>query len=487
MILQFLYLEWKSFVRAASMGSNLAFKIFMGVMALYFAACFALVGSGIFYVLKEKNLDPLQTINKALVYYFIVDLIFRLLLQNIPAANIKPLLALPINRKQVVHFSLGKSALSFFNLIHGFFFIPFSIVLLLEGYAAWQVMGWFFTQFAFIYINNFLNILLSNKKNWFSGFIAALIVLYALQYYKIFDITAYSGAFFAAMFQLKGLFIALVLFVMALYYYTFLYFKDELYLDAGLAAKSTIAKTENLDWLNKIGSMSVFLKNDIKLIKRNKRSRTTLLMSTLFLFYGFILFNKQSYENPSIEILAGIIISGGFLFTFGQFVPSWDSAYYPLLMTQNTSYRDYINSKWALMVIATIITTILASFYLFMGLKYYLIILASGIYNIGINANLVLLTGAFTKTPIDLTSSQGAFGDRKAYNLKTLLLSLPQMILPLIIYWAGNIWYSYHLGLLFIVVLGVLGVLCKPYVFNWIEKIYKKEKYKTLAAYKEKS
>lgn len=486
MVKQFLYLEWKSFVRSASMGSNLAFKIFMAIIAVYFSVCFALIGSGIFYILKEHHFEPLGEINKILVYYFIVDLIFRLLLQSIPVANIRPLLSLPIKRKNAIHFSLGKSALSFFNLLHAFFFVPFSIVLLLEGYNVFGVACWFLTQFSLVYSNNFLNILLSNKKHWFLGFIAILIILYALEYYAVFDISQYSGLIFGALFQANGLFLIPVLLAIGLYFYTFCYFKKELYLDAGLSIKTKAAKIENLDWLNKMGSVSVFLKNDIKLIKRNKRSRTTLIMSALFLCYGFLIFGKQGSDNSIIEILGGIIVSGGFLFTFGQFVPSWDSAYYPLLMTQSTSYRDYINSKWVLIVIGTIISTILASFYLFMGLKYYLIVVAAGIYNIGVNSSLVLLAGAFTKTPIDLASSQGAFGDKKAFNIKSMLLALPKMLLPLAIYWAGNILYGFNLGLLFISLSGIIGFAAKPYIFNWIESIYKAEKYKTLAAYKEK-
>ena len=39
---------------------------------------------------------------------------------------------------------------------------------------------------------------------------------------------------------------------------------------------------------------------------------------------------------------------------FGQFVPSWDSAYYKLLMSQNITYKDYLASKWWLVVIATV-------------------------------------------------------------------------------------------------------------------------------------
>jgi hypothetical protein len=49
----------------------------------------------------------------------------------------------------------------------------------------------------------------------------------------------------------------------------------------------------------------------------------------MFLFYGFLFFTNsiEAYNNPIMHIFAGIFVSGGFLITFGQFVPSWDSAY----------------------------------------------------------------------------------------------------------------------------------------------------------------
>jgi hypothetical protein len=71
-------------------------------------------------------------------------------------------------------------------------------------------------------------------------------------------------------------------------------------------------------------------------------------------------------QSKRITILSciffGIFVSGGFLITFGQFVPSWDSAYYQLMMTQNIPYKGYLSSKWWLMVIATIVTTLVHHF-----------------------------------------------------------------------------------------------------------------------------
>jgi len=487
MIQKFLYLEWKAFTRSASFGANLAIKILMGFLALYFTLVFLALGILAFYILKKLHFDPIVVINKFMIYYLLFDLIVRLLLQKIPVMNIRPLLVLPIKKPTIVHFSLGKTVLSFFNFVHAFFFLPFSIVLIYEGYDLLSVILWHTAMVSLIYTNNFVNIVLSNKDNLLAVFVGIAVVFGGLQYYGFFDITNYTGPFFDALFNTYWAFVFPVLLLAGLYYVTFNYFKSNLYLDAGLSSKHDIAKTEDLTWLNQFGTLGTFLKNDIKLIKRNKRSRTTVVMSILFLFYGFIFFRENSHQPEVMRIFAGIFVSGGFLFTFGQFVPSWDSSYYPLMMSQNISYKGYLSSKWWLIVIATFISTILASFYLYYGWQVYLTIVVGAIYNIGVNSHLVLLGGAFTKTPIDLETSKGAFGDKKAFNVNTMLLSLPKLLLPILLYWAGSSIWNPNLGLAFVAIAGVLGFAFRDKVFSKIEKTYKTEKYATIAAYKQKS
>ncbi len=486
MFKKFLYLEWKQFTRSASFGTNLALKIILGSVAIIYSFLLLAGGIALFYALKKMNLDPLHQLNKFLIYYFALDLGVRFIMQKIPVLNIRPLLNLPFKKSTIVNFSLGKTGLSFFNSIHFFFFFPFTIVLLIEGFDIISVLTWHLAMFSLIYINNFLNIIINNKDSLFVVFLVVISVFAGCQYYAVFNITDYTVIFFDNLFATKWVFLIPFFTMIFLYYFTFNYFKNDLYLDAGLSSKHDIAKTENLTWLNQFGTLGTFLKNDIKLIKRNKRSKTTVVMSVLFLFYGLIFFKENSHQPQIMHIFAGIFVSGGFLFTFGQFVPSWDSSYYPLMMTQNIPYRNYITSKWWLIVIATTISTLFATFYLFYGLQVYLCILTGAIYNIGVNSHLVLLVGAYTKTPIDLATSKGAFGDKKAFNVQTMLISLPKLLIPLFLYGFGFYVFNQNVGLIMVAVAGILGFSFRDKVFSLIEKVYKSEKYKTIDAYKQK-
>ena len=489
MFKHFINLEWKSFFRSASFATNLALKIVMGFMAIYFMVIFVAAGVAVFFLLKEEfHLEPLATVNKFLIYYIFGDLVIRYFFQKMPVTNIKPLLNLPIKRDTIVHFSLGKTSISFFNMLHAFFFIPFTVVLLINGYG-FQVILWHLGIMALIYANNFINVLLNNKDSVFYSLLTIVVSLGLAQYYQIFDVTNYTQPFFQGMYSTNFLFLIPILLAIVTYYFSFDYFKKNLNLDTGLAKKSDEAKTENFNWLNQFGTLGTFLKNDIKLLKRNKRSRTTVIMSFLFIFYGLLFFTNsiEAYQNPAMQVFAGIFVSGGFLFTFGQFVPSWDSAYYQLMMSQNIQYREYISSKWWLMVIGTLISTIIASFYLYFGWQTYMLIVVGAIYNIGVNSHLVMLGGAFVKTPIDLTMANKAFGDKQAFNIKTMLISIPKLAVPMILYALGYSLFSANIGFLFVALAGVLGFAFRNKVFAMIEKIYKTEKYATIAAYKQKN
>ena len=488
MIKQFINLEWKSFTRSAAFKQNLAFKILMIFGALWLVGILTLFGSLAYTAIEKFELgEPLRVVNKYLIYYFFFDLAMRYMLQKMPVTNIKPLLYLPITRSNIVKYALGKTSISFFNIAHAFFFIPFSIVLLVKGDAPFiNVLGWHLAMICITYTINYLNVFMNNMDSVFYPVIGLIAASGILQYYGIFDITTYSAPVFDFFYDNAFGFIIPLVLVVSSAYFAFEYFKKQLYLDAGLKTEVKEASTEDLSFLDRFGKVSTYLKNDIKLIKRNKRARTTFLVGFLFVFYGFFFMNDIYSSINGMKVFAGLFCTGGFLFMFGGLVPSWDSSYYKLMMSQNIPYRDFLLSKWWLMIASTVVSTLLCTLYLYFGWDWWFAMIAGAIYNIGFNSSVVLLGGAYVKTPIDLMSSKKAFGDSKAFNAKTLLLVIPKLFLPVLIYYAFALTINESAGFIAIAVTGVLGLLFRNKIFDLIERVYKKEKYDTIAAYAQK-
>ena len=491
MFLRLLQLQWKAYRRSSAFTSGVVTSIFYLFGMLYFIAMFTLLGFGSFYLIDgDMGVDPLMFINKYMVYGTSFWVVWRYFIQKMPVLNVKALLSLPVKENTIVHYALGRTLFSFFNISNAFFFVPFSIVLVNNGYPIAQVLSWHLAIVAIVFCTNYINILNNDRNDVFYTVASVLILFAGLQYYDIFDITQHMGPVFDTFYNSPIYTLIPWLILILLYRSTFTHFKHRMYLDSGLQEVKKEAQNLQLGWLNRFGRTAIFVKNDIKLILRNKRSKMTIWVSIGFLFYGLLFFTDTAgglYNAPVWKIFAGIFVTGGFLFTYGQYVPSWDSSYYPLMMSQNIVYREYLNAKWAMITIATMASTVLGSFYIIFGWDVYAAILTGAIYNIGVNGHLVLLSGAFIKSPIDLTTTTKPFGDKQAFNAKTLLLSLPKLFLPMILYFIGSLFGGEWVGYMTVAFTGLLGFFLKNKVFNWIETLYKVEKHKTLEAYKQTS
>ena len=490
MIKRFLSLEWKQFSRASYFQKGLAIKILLFFAVVYFGGIALIMGGSMFFLLKKvlPEVDPIVTVNNYLIYWILFELMIRYFMQQLPVMNIKPLMIIPIKRNSVIHYLLGKTVISFFNFISLFVFLPFSIVLLFQGYPITNVLLWFFAIMCITMSINFSNFLINKSNTVFYAISSIVIAIIALRYFNIFDITEPAGKLFNSLYNRAYLAVIPFLIMIGLYKANFDFIRKGFYLDGAISKKIKEVNATDLSWMNRFGSVAPFLKNDIKMITRNARPKQVVMMSFFFLFYGLFFFTQKMYieEMPYILGFASIFITGGFLLSFGQLVPSWDSEYYKLLMSQNIPYRQYLESKWYLMVFAVIVAFILSTPYLYFGLDIYLIIAAGALFNIGLNTFITLFGGALNRVPIELNTKAKAFSNTNGFNPTQLLIALPKMILPIVIFFIPYHFISFNAGLLALALSGVIGIVFKNFFLNKIEQVYQKGKYKTIAAFDEK-
>ncbi|MFY0628829.1 MAG: hypothetical protein JXR05_00530 [Flavobacteriaceae bacterium] len=490
MISHFLRLEWKQYFRSSYWQTGITLKIIMGFFALYFMLSFLAIGVGGYYLIKKEfpDTDPLDMVNSYLLYAILGDLIFRYMMQKLPVMNIKPMLILPIKKSKLVHFVLGKSSFSFFNIMPLFFYVPFSIVLIKEGYSTAGSLGWLLTMLLIIQSSNFLNFLI-NKNNiifWSTATIVGGLVL--LQRFEIFDVTVYSQLIFDTIYNNPILSLFGFVLLITLYYFNYKQLRSKVYLDAAISEKVKEANSADLSWTERLGDIAPFIKNDIRLIWRNKRTKTVFLMSFLFVLYGFIFFDNPIYQEkmPAFLIFASLFVTGGFVLNYGQFIPAWDSSHYKMLMTQNLRYRKFLESKWFLMVAMTGVLYILSTVYLIaFGTNEFLMITAGAIYNIGFNSLFLLYAGSFNRKRIDLEKS--GFSNMQGTSATQFVIIIPIMGLPMLIFWLFSATVSFNAGLIAIAVFGIISLLLKNYFMNLIEAKYIRDKYATIKAFDQKA
>jgi len=235
---------------------------------------------------------------KFLIFWFLFDLLLRYFMQQLPVMNVKPLMTIPVKRNSVIHYLLGKTSISFFNILPLFIFVPFSVVLLAKGYPVLNVICWFLSIVAITYCINFINFLVNKNNVVFYSLLAFLVLAAGLEVYGIYKITEPIGKAFNFMYKTPYLVIIPLLLLVGLYKAVFNFVKKGFYLD-------------------------------------DARPKQVMFMSFLFLFYGLIFYTQDVYRQmPAFLAFASMFVTGGFLMTFGQLVPSWDSEYYKMLMSQ---------------------------------------------------------------------------------------------------------------------------------------------------------
>lgn len=485
MFKQLALLDWKNSKRQGS----LAQRILMGFGKAYFGFVYLLLMVGLCAageeLVAEQGFIADNIFFRLLFYIWAIDFTVRYFFQKMPTANIKPLLIQNVKKSTIVRYNLLKNGLSFFNIVNVFMAIALYFGMIEQEFESAQSAWFALSFFLLLFANNFLVQLVNHISKIGMLFIGISALAVLGEYFQYFSITDYTQHFYMFLYQNKWLVISCIIYVAILFYSCYNYYFKHLNLESAMIDTKDSYTYYSYSFLDRFGKVAPFLKLDLKLLTRNKRMRMVLWMSLAFVLYGLLVFNSSMYgESQLMHIMGSIVITGGFMLMFGQYVPSWDSSYYPLMMTQNIPYRTYLEAKWTLMVIGTVIASILSSFYLFYGVDVYLIILAIAMYNIGWNCYWCLLIGVFVRSKIDLNSTKNAFGDSKAFNINTLLLSLPLLLIPFILYVVMNYFFGLHITLSVIAILGFIGIFFKKIIFDKIEKLYKQKKYETIKAYK---
>ena len=493
-MLQLIKLEFKSFFRSSALGGKLATKIFMWIGYIYIIfmtiglAWLHGIGGEAFIKTGVDVENPFLLLNSNMLFYiFGFWIVLRYFSQSTPVINIKPLLLLRIKRDKIIRFSLNKTIFSFFNLVSILYLFIFSLTIYSsDKFDLNQLIIWNLSMYLILYITNFLNIYINKKDSIAISLGAILAIIYALDFFQIFSFNPISELIFYSFYDIKSFVFIPLLILVFTYAQVIRFFKNNFFIDTGLRKKVMEAKQDSFEFLNRFGEMSTFLRNDFRLIKRSKRAKTTALMSMLFIFYGLIFLATRDLMGDTMLFFGYLFSTGGFIFSFCALVPSWDSQHYSFMMCQNIKYVDYIKSKWYLGSFGVIAATLIAvPIYGYFGSYHVIAVLCCGLFNLGVNSYLTLWAGAFTKVKIDLNSFKNAMGNSKAFNSKTLLLTMPQMVLPLVVYWLVSMFFGHTIGCISVGVIGLLGILFKDVVLSIIIKTYKVEKYSTLSAYKE--
>ena len=461
--------------------------LFIAYLLLNFLVAAFFLDKILIKVYPQENV--IDSFNSFLLYYFLLDLLARFHLQELPTLTVKPYLHLRVRKNQIVNYLSISSMSTSFNSWPIILMLPFLIKVVLPERGDGAFWGMIVAITGFTLFNHFFTLWLKRKVNmnalWMLAFWVILLLLTSLDFYfHVFSIRELSTGIFNRVINQPAVASFAILLSAAIYYVNHRYLKNNFYLDEFQTWDGGKRSGIDIPFLNRFGSIGDLAANELKLILRNKRSKTVLVVSAFFLFYGLIFYGKEATSGYSWTIFCGIFITGIFIINYGQLMFSWQSAHFDGLLVHKVSIKDFFESKLLLFTLFSTACFILTIPYVYFGWNVLIIHFIMYLWNLGINTILVLYFANRNYKRMDLTKG-GAF-NMEGFGATQWILSIPLMAGPYIIFVPAQLMGYPKTGVALIGIISVSFILTREF---WVRKLvedFQSKRYKIADGFRNK-
>jgi len=482
--------EWKSRVRSAFSGKDVAITVILVFFALYMLLnVLALAFFTPELIRQAWELDEgapvFYELNQVLFYYFLVDLFVRFFMQSFPLLSVQPLLVMPIDRRKIFHFILVRSLPNFFNLLPVILALPILFRAVIPELGTGAGVVWLALVLLVSGINHYLVFLLKRMFSIKPVLIFGLLMVIGAIFYldttgTIGLSTAFANSVTILIKQPFWLAVPLGI-VTALYVALFQRFRQYAYLDAFAGNRQEQVSARQFTWLDRFGNLGELIRLDLKLIWRNKRPRTMMMVGLLFIVYPLIF--VEALESSFVTaIFLGIFISGFLMIQYGQFMLSWESTFFDFMLTRNFSIREYFEAKYYFFAAFIVLFTALSMAYGFLNLDLPLAFAACALFNLGVNSIILMYSATYNVKKIELT--KGAFFNYEGVGANQFVMIIPLLLVPILIYVPFGIWANRYIGLAVLAGLGIIGIVFRDRLIDMVVRQFQKRKYAMSAGFK---
>lgn len=481
--------HWKQSTRSPYWEKGLLIRILLGIMLLYLAVNLVVIGlfMGKIVAGTFPGEGPLRAFSLLLFYYFPADLLLRFFIQPVPVIAIVPYLHLPVKRSRLFHFLLLKSGLSLFNFTPLLIIVPFTLRTVVPLAGGSGALAWLAAVWLLIFSNNYLAFLLKKlylKNIWLMPVLLLVTTSLVLADFKTHQFIA--GAFadtLTATATHPFLLFVPILILMIMYQGSRIFLNKQRYLELFPRKERLIFAGNGGGPLHSPGIPGRLVMLELKLILRNNRPRSFLMLSLMFLLYGLLIYPPHARTpGEGMFLFAGLLITGIFSMQYGQLIMCWESRSFDKIVTSGLRMHDYFRGKFWLFFTANAISFLLTLPYAFYGYRIALINLACFLYNSGINAFIILFLGTYNTRRIDL--GKGVLFNYEGTTFVHFLLFFPLLGLPFLVYWLFTLSGNPEAGMLAVGFAGAAGLTFSGGFIRLITKQFNSRKYKILNGFR---
>jgi hypothetical protein len=468
---------------------NILLNILLGILGFILFLIVLGIGLSAEMILKEiygNNADMTATFTMLLFYYFILDLLFRFFVQELPTMAILPYLTLPVKKSKLLHYLLTRSIFSFFNIIPFILILPFFFKVIFTSHTYVFSTAWLLTIIFLVATNNFLNFSL---KKYFTVRPLMILILFAIAgaslYLDFLSGLSASGAFSMMVIYIGNNPLFLIIPVsLAIFAYAFAFslLKKNSYIEN---KHSAIRKrTESFSFLANYGVVGDLVGVELKMILRNKRPRSVLYFSFFLLFYGLLLYRNYGIENYATLILAGFILTAAFSINYGQFLFSWEGSFFDSFIVNKISPINYLRSKYIIFSISGIVAFILTLPYGLLSYKIIAVNMAMLLFNTGVSSIVIILIATYNTSSIELGKSQ--LFNYQGTGMAQFLMIIPIIGLPMLVYLIFMLSGIPEYSLYALALIGIIAIIFNDFLLRLTVNQFLKKRYKMAIGFKHK-
>lgn len=478
----------KRFFRSPSFGKDIAIQILLAFIAATIIGCFVILGSALeeLVVNKFQESDAVAFLNGLLVYYFIGEFIVRYFIQSLPSLDVQPFLHLPVKRSKIANFFLGISLVQVVNVFVFLLFSDFAFSVVAPGYGTKQAWMWLLSLWFISLIVHYLVILMkltSNKAEWKLFFVIVISSLIAFaDYFAWIKLSIVAEKFFHTILREDLAIGALFLTVMILHYSAYQIILKRLCREERKLSENQFFHLGEISFLRSFGQTGAWIEIELKLIFRNKRTREVFFMSTMFLFQELILCYVMKDRDYGVFLFLAIACTGLFMGNYGQYTFSWQGDHFDFTLTQPTSLRSYIESKFWLLASMTGLWFIFSIPLVYFGWEILFFNLAGALYNIGVNTFIVMNMAMLYTTKLSLRGG-GALNSEGA-GAAQWLIGIPFLFGPIMIYAPFSIMGYKELGVVTVGLIGLIGIILQKKIIDLTYKRFLDRRYKIASSFR---
>ncbi|HRG09318.1 MAG TPA: DUF5687 family protein [Cyclobacteriaceae bacterium] len=481
---------WKKFKRSVAFEKELATNIFLGLIAVMVFGYAIALGFFLEKIITNgfNQPDSVGFLNGLLFYYFGFEFMLRYFMQSTPALDVQPYLHLPVSRRYLVHYMLIKSLLHLLNFLALVLFAPFAFTAVASQAGASAGIWLLSIYLISLCLHYVVLIFKKGLDDTIIGFLALTGVLgvFALaDYYNWFNVSKISAAGFQFILSNPLAVVGLLALLLAIYYFNFTYFLRNMYSEELTPNKnSKDSASQNLAFLQNFGMLGEWANLEVKLILRNKRTRSLLMLSAFFLFYGLIFYTNKTYTEslPGFLLFVAIFITGIFMINYGQFLFSWQSNHFDFTLTRPVSLAQVVESKYWLLCGITVICFVLSIPYVYFGWKILLTHLAAALFNIGINVFVIMNLAMWNPKKIDLTKS--SMMNHQGVGAAQWIMGIPVLLSPYLFYLPFSIAGYANWGIIAVGVVGIIGLVFPTKLLSLTTKRLQERRYAIAAGFR---